>query len=77
MGQTVTYQFVATNTGNVTLTGVGVADTQTAPAGSLASGPTCTEPGHPDGHLLGLDHHPGPRTVGHLHRHLHASPRPT
>ncbi len=42
VGQTVAYQFVATNTGNVTLTGVGVADTQTAPAGSLTSGPTCT-----------------------------------
>ena len=41
VGQTVSYQFVATNTGNVTLTGVGIDDTQTAPAGALTSGPTC------------------------------------
>ena len=41
VGQTIDYQFVATNTGNVTLTAVGVTDTQTAPAGALATGPTC------------------------------------
>ena len=40
-GQTVTYSFLVTNAGNVTLTGVGVNDTQIAPAGTLASGPTC------------------------------------
>ncbi len=33
IGQTVAYSFLVTNNGNVTLTGVGVADTFTAPAG--------------------------------------------
>ncbi len=41
-GQTVTYTFVVTNTGNLTLAGVGVTDSQTAPAGALTTGPTCT-----------------------------------
>ena len=45
LGQTVSYQFVATNTGTTTLTGVGITDTQTAPAGSLATGPTCQAAG--------------------------------
>ncbi len=40
-GQTVHYDFVVTNTGNVTLTGLKVTDTQTSPAGKLSSGPTC------------------------------------
>ncbi len=40
-GQTVTYDFAVTNTGNVTLTDLTVDDTQTAPAGTLTSGPTC------------------------------------
>ena len=52
MGQTVTYQFVATNTGNVTLTGVAIDDTQTAPAGTLATGPTCIAGLAPGGRLL-------------------------
>ncbi len=41
VGSTVTYSFVVTNTGNVTITNATVADTQSAPAGALASGPTC------------------------------------
>ena len=32
VGATVTYTFAATNTGNVTLHGVGIADTQAAPS---------------------------------------------
>ena len=41
VGQVIDYKFVATNTGNVTLSAVGITDTQTAPAGALTSGPTC------------------------------------
>ena len=43
-GQPVTYDFAVTNKGNVTLTGITVDDTQTAPAGPLTSAPTCPEP---------------------------------
>ena len=41
VGQTVTYTFVVTNTGNVTVRGITVNDTQTAPAGRLDAAPTC------------------------------------
>ncbi|HKU10414.1 MAG TPA: hypothetical protein VJQ61_04185, partial [Sinomonas sp.] len=40
-GDTISYSFLVTNTGNVTLTNVGVADTQAAPAGPLTAGPVC------------------------------------
>ena len=40
-GDLITYSFLVTNTGTVPLSGVSVADTQVAPAGALASGPTC------------------------------------
>ena len=53
VGQTVSYRFVATNTGNVTLTGVGITDTQTAPAGALTSGPTCVSLSAPTGSCTG------------------------
>ena len=52
-GQTVTYTYVATNTGNVTLTGVGVADTQSAPAGALATAPACQSLADPAGGCSG------------------------
>ena len=53
VGQTVSYKFVASNTGNVTLTSVGITDTQTAPAGSLTTGPTCSSLATPAGSCSG------------------------
>jgi uncharacterized repeat protein (TIGR01451 family) len=53
VGQTISYQFVAKNTGNVTLNAVGILDTQTAPAGSLTSGPTCQSLSSPTGTCSG------------------------
>ena len=41
-GSTVTYTFAVTNSGNQTITGLAIADTQTLPAGSLQAPPTCT-----------------------------------
>jgi len=41
VGDVITYSFVVTNTGNVTLHNVTVTDTQIAPAVALTSGPTC------------------------------------
>ena len=53
VGQTISYQFVATNTGNVTLSSVGITDTQAAPAGSLTSGPSCSSLSSPTGSCTG------------------------
>ncbi|QIG39556.1 DUF11 domain-containing protein [Microbacterium sp. 4R-513] len=41
VGDVVTYTFVVTNTGDLTLTEVGVEDVQTPPAGTLDAAPTC------------------------------------
>ncbi len=41
VGSTITYSFLVTNTGNVSLHAVTVADVQTAATNPLASGPTC------------------------------------
>ena len=41
VGQKVTYSFLVTNTGNLTLTGVNVTDVQAAPAGGLDAPPVC------------------------------------
>ncbi len=57
VGQSITYQFLATNTGNVTMTGVGVADTQSAPAGALATGPSCVSLATPSGPCSGASTH--------------------
>ncbi|MBK9726081.1 MAG: DUF11 domain-containing protein [Actinomycetales bacterium] len=60
-GDTVDYSFVVTNTGNVTVTGITVTDTFTAPAGP-----------EPDRDLPG--HDPGSGRVDDVHRQLHGDP---
>jgi uncharacterized repeat protein (TIGR01451 family) len=53
VGQTIDYRFVVTNSGNTTETNVSVDDTQTAPAGSLTTGPTCSSLANPTGTCSG------------------------
>jgi uncharacterized repeat protein (TIGR01451 family) len=52
-GQTITYSYAVTNSGPVPLTSVTVDDTQTPPAGSLTSGPTCVNLTNPAGPCSG------------------------
>jgi uncharacterized repeat protein (TIGR01451 family) len=49
VGDTIHYSFVVSNTGNVTLTDVGVTDNPVSPAGALISGPTCISLATPTG----------------------------
>jgi uncharacterized repeat protein (TIGR01451 family) len=53
VGQVIDYKFVATNTGNVSLSSVGITDAQTAPGGALTSGPKCQALSSPAGSCSG------------------------
>ena len=70
--QSVSYTFTVTNSGNVTLTGVGVTDVPTAPAGVVTA--TCQSLSGPTGTCSGTHHHLVAGAVGPLHGHLHRDP---
>ena len=54
IGQTVTYTFVVTNTGNQNIVNPAVVDMQQPPAGALSSGPTCVSTSSPAGACAAL-----------------------
>ncbi len=69
VGQTITYKFVATNTGGTSLTKVSVTDKFTSPSSDKVPVDTHqVHPGHNHGHLHLVDNHgqPGHRSARHL-----------
>ena len=74
VGQTVSYQFVATNIGNVTLSSVGITDTQTAPAGRAYQRAQLQLTQLAFGQLLGVHCQPVAGPVSHVRRHLLRQP---
>ena len=71
VGQTVTYHFTVTNTGNVDLTTVHVTDTQDAPAGASDVGADVPVVGDSGGYVLGYVDVARAGPVGDVHRDLH------
>ena len=68
VGQTITYKFVATNTGGTSLTNVSVTDKFTSPPSDKLVDTHQVHPGHNHGHLHLVDNHgqPGHRSARHL-----------